>query len=92
VVASGGAISGPPQGHSDCVCSVAFAPDGKRVVSGSFGKRARIWDVESGVLSRDHWRATSALSCLLLSHRTVDESSQGHQTIQSGYGMRNQGM
>ena len=28
--------------------SVAFSPDGKRVVSGSFDKKIRIWDAETG--------------------------------------------
>jgi len=35
-------------GHSDHVDSVAFSPDGRRVVSGSRDKSARIWDASSG--------------------------------------------
>jgi WD40 repeat protein len=36
------------EGHTFDVNSVAFSPDGKRVVSGSHDMTIRIWDVESG--------------------------------------------
>jgi hypothetical protein len=36
------------KGHSGYVFSVAFSPDGKRVVTGSEYKTAEIWDAESG--------------------------------------------
>lgn len=35
-------------GHTDHVWSLAFSPDGNRLVSGSGDKTARIWDVETG--------------------------------------------
>jgi WD40 repeat protein len=35
-------------GHTDWVLSVAFSPDGKRIVSGSADKTLRIWDAETG--------------------------------------------
>jgi len=35
-------------GHSECVTSVAFSPDGTRIVSGSDDKTVRIWRIESG--------------------------------------------
>jgi len=35
--------------HDDSVFSVAFSPDGKYVVSGSFDKTARVWEATSGV-------------------------------------------
>ena len=34
-------------GHSREVLSVAFSPDGKRVVSGAKDNLVKIWDVES---------------------------------------------
>ena len=36
------------RGHLDGVLSVAFSPDGTRIVSGSLDRSVRIWDVASG--------------------------------------------
>ena len=35
-------------GHSDSVVSAAFSPDGTRIVTASWDKTARIWDVAAG--------------------------------------------
>jgi WD40 repeat protein len=35
-------------GHSSSVNSVAFSPDGSRIVSGSFDNTLKVWDAESG--------------------------------------------
>ena len=35
-------------GHRDGVTCVAFSPDGKRIVSGSYDKTARVWDAQTG--------------------------------------------
>jgi WD40 repeat protein len=36
------------RGHASTVYSVAFSPDGKRIVSGSLDKTIKIWDSETG--------------------------------------------
>ena len=37
------------EGHTDCVTSVAFSHDGRRLASGSYDMMVRIWDAETGV-------------------------------------------
>jgi WD40 repeat protein len=36
------------QGHTDAIFSVAFSLDGKRVVTGSYDKTAKVWDAQTG--------------------------------------------
>ena len=36
------------KGHKDWVCSVAFSPDGKRIVTGSKDRTAKVWDAATG--------------------------------------------
>ncbi|KAJ7676211.1 WD40-repeat-containing domain protein, partial [Mycena rosella] len=39
---------GPLTGHKDAVTSVAFSADGGRLVSGSWDRKIRVWDVGTG--------------------------------------------
>ncbi len=41
-------LSAALEGHASSVSSVAFSLDGKRLVTGSFDKSAKIWDLQSG--------------------------------------------
>ncbi|KZV99923.1 WD40 repeat-like protein [Exidia glandulosa HHB12029] len=38
----------PLRGHISTVCSAAFLPDGRRLVSSSYDMTLRIWDIETG--------------------------------------------
>jgi WD40 repeat protein len=62
------------RGHTDRVISVAFSPDGKRLVTASWDKTARIWDVSTGkerfVLAGDE-----------LSLATAFFSADGHRVL-----------
>jgi len=39
-------------GHSGAVASVAFSPDGAKVLTGSYDNTARLWDAATGVIIR----------------------------------------
>ena len=50
--AATGALIRTFEGHSDGVWSVAFSPDGDRVLSGSDDKTIKLWDAATGALIR----------------------------------------
>jgi WD40 repeat protein len=45
---TGDAIAGPFIGHTSCISSVAFSPDGTRIASGSYDKTVRVWNTFTG--------------------------------------------
>ena len=53
---TGAEIGDPLHGHDDPIYSVAFSPDGTRIVSGSLDETVRIWDAtgRAQLQSYDH--------------------------------------
>jgi WD40 repeat protein len=39
----------PLRGHNDWIVSVAFSPDGSKIISGSDDKTIRVWDASTGI-------------------------------------------
>jgi WD40 repeat protein len=50
------------QGHTSSVTSVAFSPDGKRIVSGSLDQTLKVWDATSGQETLTHKGHTASVN------------------------------
>ena len=44
------------RGHTDCVTGIAHLPDGRRIITCSYDRSLRLWNLESGVQIGDDWR------------------------------------
>jgi WD40 repeat protein len=66
------------EGHTNWVMSVAFSPDGKHVVSGSYDKTMRIWEMETG-------REVSRLEGNARGVTSVAFSSDGKHVVSGSY-------
>jgi WD40 repeat protein len=70
--AATGALLRTFKGHSEVISSVAFSPDGARVLSGSGDTTIRLWDVATGALLRTfegHLQKKNQLRCVLARRR-----------------------
>jgi len=66
--ATGQTVSGPFEGHTSIVTSIAFSYDGKRVISGSDDKTVRIWDAEIGQTVSGSFEGTVRVLSVAFSH------------------------
>src|SRR5262249_28247422 len=67
------------RGHGDRVASVAFSPDGKTVLTGSYDDTAKLWDASSG-------RLLDTLEGLIASVNSVAFSPDGKTALISDDG------
>ncbi|KIM73277.1 hypothetical protein PILCRDRAFT_731139 [Piloderma croceum F 1598] len=71
-------VSGPFEGHTNLVTSVSFSLDGKHIVSGSYDKTIRVWDVQTGHMVsgpfKGHTDSVSSVSFSLDGKRIVSGS------------------
>jgi len=53
------------EGHNDSVSSVAYLPDGKHIVSGSYDKTICVWDAETGKVVMGALKGHNDYICLV---------------------------
>jgi len=85
---TGAAVGKPLVGHTDCVLSVAYSPDGQHTTSGSLDKTIRIWDAETGATVGKPLKGMLGPCCPLLTLLMGSTSSPDLVTIAFESGMQ----
>jgi WD40 repeat protein len=74
---TGAAIGEPLEGHTNWVWTLAFSPDGQRLVSGSFDGTLRVWETET-------WQSVTTLTAHGEIVRTVAFETRGRLMVSGG--------
>ncbi|KAF7970764.1 hypothetical protein HWV62_23104 [Athelia sp. TMB] len=69
------------EGHRSTIASVAYSPDGKHIVSGSFDNSIRVWDSETGESERVAGRFTGHTSWHTALVQSVKYSPDGRHIV-----------
>lgn len=78
-VETGEPLRSPLKGHTNAVISVAFSPDGQRIMSLSYDSTMRLWDVETGKTPKP-LQDVGSVSSVAVSSDEIDiiSESQNH--------------
>ncbi|KAF8147894.1 hypothetical protein B0H34DRAFT_628105, partial [Crassisporium funariophilum] len=78
---TGDTVAGPLEGHTSLVKSVAFSPDGARIVSCSDDRTIRVWDARNGIAVTDTFSGIPLDATLSFHHRNIDFPYMGQFTF-----------
>jgi WD40 repeat protein len=72
------------RGHDDDVNSVAFSPDGSKIVSESYGKTLQVWDASTGVELPSAQTVIDSISRFTMDDQTVSLKEEWFIDINTG--------